>query len=339
MSTDSKVIIEAITSDLLRGNPLGDSPSRRTPVYLPPGYDDGEAHYPVIYLLAGFSSRGLTSLNDSIFDENIQERMDRLIVTAAIQPMIVVLPDCSTRYGGSQYINSIATGPYEDYLVEELVPYIDRHYRTRPGSRAVAGKSSGGYGALVLGMRHPEIFSAVASHSGDMYFEYGYKPDFPKFLNAANRLPLTSDDPLKKFFAEFLPRMYPKPSGFFDLLNIGAMAACYSPNPASPYGFDLPFNVITGELRPEVWERWLAHDPVYLLDDERHAEALRQMKLLYLDCGNRDEYALHYGARIFCQRLTKLAIPYVYEEFDGGHGQTQFRYDRSLTAISNAFLK
>ena len=339
MSTPSKLIIETFTSQALQDNPLGDSPLRRIPVYLPPGYDEAQQRYPVVYLLTGFTGRGTMLLNDSAFDENIQEQLDRLSLAGQIQPMIVVMPDAFTRYGGSQYLNSSATGRYEDHLVAELVPWIDQHYRTRAeaGYRAIAGKSSGGYGALVQAMRHPDLFSVLACHSGDMYFDYCYKSDFVKFLDAAQRLSITSLAALKEFLDNFSPKMHPKPANFFDIIHIAAMSACYSPNPASPCNFDLPFDLITGELRPEVWQRWLDQDPVIMLQDQRWVEALRAMKLIYLDCGNRDEYALHYGARIFCHRLQQLNIPYVYEEFDGGHRNIQFRYDVSFKAMSQAF--
>jgi enterochelin esterase family protein len=332
-------MIETITSRVLAQNPLGDSPVRDIPVYLPPGYNQGRAHYPVVYLLTGFTGRGSFMVNDSAFDEPIQERLDRLIAAGAVQPMIVVMPDCFTRYGGSQYLNSSATGPYEDHLIKEVIPHIDARYRTRPqaGYRAIAGKSSGGYGALVQAMRHPHLFGAAACHSGDMYFEACYKPDFIKFLNAAGRLGLDSTPKLADFLAAFWPKMQPKPPGFFDIIHIAAMSACYSPNPASPGGFDLPFEFYTGELRPAVWQRWLAHDPLTLLEDNAHAAALKQMKLLFLDCGNRDEYGLQYGARIFSRRLNQLGIPHIHEEFEGGHRSTQFRYDVSLAALSVAF--
>lgn len=339
MTTASKVIIETINSEVLRDNPLGDPPQRSVPVYLPPGYTNDGDRYPVVYLLTGFTGRGTFMLNDAAFDEPIQERMDRLIAGGQIQPMILVMPDCFTRYGGSQYLNSSATGRYEAHLIEELVPLIDRHYRTRaePGYRAVAGKSSGGYGALVQAMRHPDVFGVLACHSGDMYFDYCYKPDFTKFLNAAGRNSIESDEQLRDFLADFRPKMHPKPPAFFDLLHIPAMSACYSPNPAAPCGFDLPVEFYTGLLRPDVWQRWLAHDPITMLEHEPYLAALRQMKLIYLDCGNRDEYALHFGARIFSRRLSELGISHHHEEFDGGHRYIQFRYDVSLRAISEAF--
>lgn len=339
MTATSKIIIEHISSDVLRNNPLGDPYLRQVPVYLPPGYDANQECYPVVYLLTGFTGRGTFLLNDSAFEETIQEQMDRLIGSGQVLPMILVMPDCFTRYGGSQYLNSSATGRYEDHLIDELVPYIDQNFRTKAeaGYRAIAGKSSGGYGALVQAMRHPYAFGAVACHSGDMYFDYCYKPDFVRFLNAAARHDINSDEALHDFLDNFSPKMHPKPASFFDLIHIAAMSACYSPNPDSLCGFDLPFKFHTGELHPDVWQRWLDQDPITLLQSETYAEALRQMKLVYLDCGNRDEYALHLGARILGERLSELNIPYIYEEFDGGHRRTQFRYDVSLKAISEAF--
>lgn len=334
-----KIIIETLRSDVLQNNPLGDPAARRVPVYLPPGYSAGGERYPAVYLLTGFAGRGTFLLNDSAFDETIQERLDRLIAAGQIRPMIVVMPDGFTRYGGSQYLNSSATGRYEDHLVDELVPHIDHTFRTRaePGFRAVAGKSSGGFGALMLGMRHPDLFGAVACHSGDMAFELCYPPDFVKFLNAAERNGINADENLRDWLADFSPKMHPKPPAFFDLLHIPAMSACYSPNPNSATGFDLPFEFYTGQRRPEVWQRWQAWDPVNLLDTPAYQSALRQMNLLYLDCGRFDEYALQYGARIFSQKLAALGIAHHHQEFDGGHRHTQHRYDVSLAAISAAF--
>ncbi len=335
----SQIIIKTINSQVLKGNPLGDSPTRRVPIYLPADYDKSDKRYPTIYLLTGFTGRGTFMLNDSAFDEPIQERLDRLISSQQIQPMIVVMPDAFTRYGGSQYLNSEATGRYEDHLITEVVPFIDQNYRTRAqaGYRAIGGKSSGGYGAMVQAMRHPDLFGAIACHSGDMYFEYSYKPDFAKFLNAADRHSINSYETLADFLANFQPKMHPKPAQFFDLIHMSGMAACYSPNPASSCGFDLPFDLHTGLLRPEVWQRWLAFDPITMLDHQQHVEALGQMKLIFLDCGKYDEYNLHFGARIFSQRLTELNIPHHHDEFSGGHRHTTYRYDVSLKAISAAF--
>ncbi len=159
-----------IESDVLKGNAAGDPHVRTVPVYLPPSYNDRpERRFPSAYVLTGFTGRGRMLLNDNLWNPPLDARMDALVATGCGE-LILVMPDCATRYGGSQYLDSSATGRYETHLVTELVPLVDRRFRTMAARehRAILGKSSGGYGALVQGMRHPELFGAVACHSGDM---------------------------------------------------------------------------------------------------------------------------------------------------------------------------
>jgi enterochelin esterase family protein len=326
----SQIIIEDFHSPALEGNPLGDPASRRVPVYLPEGYDAGQ-NYPVLYLLSAFGGRGLKLLNDDLWEENIQQRLDRLIAGGQVAPLIVVMPDASTRYGGSQYLNSSATGDYEDHMLE-LVAYIDKKYPTKaePGARALAGHSSGGFAALYLAMRHPDTFGLAADHSGDKGFELVYQPEFGDFLRYHERVGDEGIEALLASPGESLNNGAP-----FAALNVAAMAACYAPNPDAAWGFDLPFELHSGTVREDVWARWLAHDPLRMLDE--HAEALRSLKLLFLDCGRFDEYNLLYGARRFAARLSALKVPHAYEEFDGGHRNIRHRYDVSLAKISAAF--
>lgn len=326
------VVIIDFDSAVLRGNPLGDPSERSIPVYLPPGYDESTARYPVVYLLAGFSGNGMSFLNDAPWEETMPERLDRLIGSGAIRPLIAVMPDCRTKLGGSQYLNSAATGGYADHIVEELVPFIDARYRTRARreQRAVVGKSSGGYGATVLAMRHPEVFGLAADHSGDKYFELCYKADIPRCL--AGLAPYHHS--VEEFLRGFPHPIFERGPHWFDTVNLLAMASCYSPRADQPAGFELPFDTYTGELRGDVWQRWLAHDPVELA--ATHAAALRSLRLYYLDCGRRDEHHLQYGARVYAARLRGLGIGHRYEEFDGGHRNVAYRYDVSLRAISEA---
>ena len=192
--------------------------------------------------------------------------------------IIVVMPDCFTAYGGSQYVNSPAVGHYDDYLVQELVPYIDRTYRTLGGGmRGIFGKSSGGYGALRGGMLHPDIWSAVACHSGDMLFELCYASDFPTFCNIIRRA-----GGLEAWYNTFQTRIQ-KTEEDMTALNILAMAACYSPHPElAPFPLHLPFDLETCERLPEVWERWQANDPVKMVEDPSYpgGAALTQVALL-----------------------------------------------------------
>src|SRR5712692_1392336 len=189
MATRGTVIVEEFRSAVLEGNPLRDPAIREIPVYLPPSYErDRDRRYPVIYWLHGFTGIGLSAISRALWVPSLPELMDRVIAAGAPEA-ILVMPDGSHRYGGSQYVTSPATGRYEDYIVKELVAFIDRTYRTKAGGahRGVTGKSSGGYGALVLGMRNPDVFGAIASHSGDMYFEAGYKPFFWKAALTINK--------------------------------------------------------------------------------------------------------------------------------------------------------
>jgi S-formylglutathione hydrolase FrmB len=326
-----QVILEEFESAVLRGNAAGDPHVRTVPVYLPPSYGvDRERRYPVTFVLAGFTGRGRTLLNDNPWSPALPERMDALIARGACEEMILVLPDGFTRYGGSQYLNSSATGRYEDHIVQELVPHVDRAYRTLEGRghRGVMGKSSGGYGALVLAMRHPAVFGAVASHSGDVYFEYCYRGDVPKFCSQ-----IQEAGGLEAWLAAFDAKLQKKHDDLLAL-NVLAMAAAYSPNPASPLGIDLPCDLESGAFREDVWRRWLEHDPLRLV--ERHAESLRAARLVYLDCGTRDEFQLHHGARIFSRRLTALGIAHEFEEFPDGHMNVHYRYDVSLPKMSRA---
>jgi len=234
------LVVETFASRVLADNPLGDPATRKVPVILPPDYETSGRRYPVIYGLTGFTGSGPMMLNVTAWQPNLQERIDILMAHGRLPPAIFVLPDCFTRYGGSQYLNSTAIGRYEDYLIEEIVPFVDSKYRTiaAPEGRGLFGKSSGGYGAIVLGMRHPDVFGALACHSGDMYFEMCYKPDFPKFINAVLKA-----GGLEKWWAEFEKKVK-KERQDVEAVNILAMAAAYSPDPdREPLPIDFPFDM------------------------------------------------------------------------------------------------
>lgn len=310
-------------SKVLENNPLGDKFIRDLFVYLPPDYAE-DKHYPCVYVLTGFTGRGKMLLNDSAFTPNFAERMDKLINSGKIKPMIAVLPDCFTRYGGSQYINSTATGSYEDYLIKEIVPFVDESFRTikNKDSRAVMGKSSGGYGALIMALRHADSFGLACSTSGDAYFEHCYLSDIPKAFRAVKGNPTNL---IEKFWNEDEK----KGKDDFSGLNIIGMSACYSPRGAD---FDLPFDLETGEIRSDIWAKWLAHDPIRLV--EGSVKNLKSLKLLYIDAGTKDEFALDLGAKILCKRLRDFDVPHIHEEFDDGHFNISYRQNRSLELIS-----
>jgi poly(3-hydroxybutyrate) depolymerase len=322
-----RVVLEEVESRVLRHNPLGDPHVRTLPVYLPPGYEESERRYPVIFVLTGFLGSGPMLLNKNHYSDPLDVRLDRLISSGRMKPCIVAMPDAFTSYGGSQYINSRATGRYADYI-RELVARVDRRFRTL-GSvrhRAVAGKSSGGYGALVHGMTSADLFGAVASHSGDACFEYCYLPDFPKACTLIGKA-----GGLDAWWRKFRLAKR-KTSEHFLVLNILAMSGAYSPTRGGE--LDLPFDLETGAMREAVWQRWLAHDPLRML--ERGHKALRGMRLVFVDAGSRDEWNLHIGARAFVARARELGVKVTHEEFDDGHMDISYRYEVSLPLLARA---
>jgi enterochelin esterase family protein len=312
------VVTHRLESTVLRGNPLGDPTERALTVYLPPGYEaDAGRRYPTLLAVVGFTGNGAMLFNADPLGEQLEARLDRLIGTGKCPPCIVVAPDCFTRVGGNQYLNSAGTGRYEDYLLQEIIPYAQRTWRT--GKWGVFGKSSGGIGSMLLGMRNPDVFGALADHSGDSCFELCYIPDFPAALDAFRE----AGGPaawLEKFWADDNRRRakHMKP------LNVLGMAAHYSPG-------ELPFDLETGEFRWDVWEKWRAWDPVNLA--ERYAENLKKLKLVYVDCGTKDEFALVWGARALVKRLRAAGVTVRYEEFDDGHMSISYRYDTSLPLL------
>jgi enterochelin esterase family protein len=324
-------------SRILSENPLQDPSVREVAVYTPPSYEESrDRRYPLVMVLSGYTGTGLAQMNRNGWIEPFDRRLDRLIAAGIARDVIAVFPDCFTRYGGSQYIDSPAVGRYESYLVEEIIPFVDRNYRTIPdrSARAVIGKSSGGYGAMILAMHRPDVFGAFGSHAGDCAFDICYGPEFPKTL-----LFLEKHGGIEGFLWWFDAQLA-KPNEAMEAMSNILGCACWSPRPTGPYGygvgFDLPFDLATCERIDEVWERWLAWDPVWVVAKKNGLEAMRSMQAIYLDGGLTDEYNLQLGARQIAKRLAAAGIGFVHEEFEGGHFNVQFRYDRSLAVITNA---
>lgn len=314
----------------LEGNPLGDPAERPLWLYLPPGHDEARGRLPAVYFLHGFfgTAQGWTA--PSPFQPTVPERLDDLVTSGAIPPVVGVFPDGFTRLGGCQWVNSAASGRYRDYLARDVVCAVDARARTLPRAeaRAVVGKSSGGYGALSLARHHPEVFGHLAAHSADACFEYCYLPDLPRAAAA-----LEETDPAR-WLAEFQRRARetkPRPEDH-AVLNVLAMSAAYSPRAGLPLGIELPFDPGTARLRPEVWARWLDADPVRFVP--RALDAFRRLGGIFVDCGRRDEYQLRWGARQLVETLRAAGIEVEHQEFDDGHRGTSYRYDRSLTWLA-----
>jgi S-formylglutathione hydrolase FrmB len=317
---------QTITSRALAGNPLDDPAERPLWVYLPPGYgDEPDRRYPSIYVLQGLTGQVDMWWSRSAFRPTTPERIDQLFAGGTVPPAIVVLVDAWTSLGGSQFLNSPGTGRYLDYLCDEVVPYVDGRYATLESRdhRGVAGKSSGGYGAMVVPMLRPDVFGALASHAGDALFELCYLPDVAAAVRALRD---DYDGSFEKFWADFRSRPAFTKESDGSLLNTWCMAACYSAEPDGTV--TLPVDPATGRLRDDVWRRWQALDPVWMVAG--HADALRSMRGIYLDAGKKDEWYLDLGAAAFAAELDQIGVDYSFELFDAGHGGIEYRYPIAL---------
>ncbi len=353
------VVLEHV-SKVLKDNPLRDPFVRNVAVWLPPQYDEDSRHgrgrrFPVLVDMVGFTGSGLSHIAWKNFSENVPERAARLVHEGKMAPAIIVFPDCFTALGGNQYVNSSAIGRYADYLTKEIVPFVDLHFRTLASRehRGCFGKSSGGYGAIIHGMKHPETWGAIADHSGDAYFDFVYYHDWPNTLNelAKYRPRKVAPGPYDALKLEkggerglddgrvkgFLEAVWAKPklsmAEGHAIMNL-CMAASYDPDPKAPNGFRLPFNLETGEMLRDRWKRWQAHDPVNLV--AKHDKALRSLRGIYIDCGSRDQYHIHYGTRILSKRLAQAGIRHTYEEFEDNHSDVDYRMDVSLPFLTRA---
>jgi len=319
-----------IESEVLRSNPLGDPFRRPLWVYVPPEYGESERRYPSIYVIQGMTGQLDMWRNRVPFRPNFPELVDELFADESVPQAIVVFVDCWTSYGGSQFIDSPGTGRYLTYLCDEVVSFVDGRYRTLADRehRGIAGKSSGGYGGMVTPMLRPDVFAGLATHAGDALFECCYQLDFPVVARALRD---KYGGSYERFWDDFRSRPALSKEHDHELVNAYAMAACYSANEDGT--IDLPFDTATGELRPDVWERWLAWDPVRMAP--RHAEALRSMRAIYIDAGRRDEFYLDLGADAFHRALEDIGITDVFFElFEGTHMMIEYRYPLAIRYLS-----
>jgi S-formylglutathione hydrolase FrmB len=321
-----------ITSELLRDNPLGDPHERPLWVYVPPGYDDdATARLPTVYVIQGYTGHVGMWANRSPYRQPFIETADAVFASGDAPPCIVVYVDAWTAYGGSQFVDSTGTGRYHSYLCDEVVPWVDRTYRTIPaaGSRAISGKSSGGFGAMVTPMLRPDLFGALATHAGDSLYELSYVPEFGKVV----RLLREWDGDILRWWDDFRSRTSFTKEGDSELLiTLGCTAAFSADEDGTPV---LPFDPVTGVLRPEQWDRWLSWDPVRMVD--RYADALRGLRAVWIDAGTRDEWFLDIGAQAFRSELARIGVPddrIAFELFDATHMGIDYRYPLALTWLA-----
>jgi len=320
-----------LVSEALRGNPLGDPHERPLWVYVPPGYEDQPEHrYPSVYVLQGYTGQIAMWRNRSPYRRPFPEEADAWIARGEIEPVIVVYVDAWTALGGSQYVDSPGTGNYHTYICDEIVPFVDEHYRTLAASehRGVSGKSSGGFGALITPMLRPDLFGGLASHAGDSLYEHCY---IQGFADGARALRDHYDGSYDRFWEDFRSRApMSKPSDDTLLMTYG-VAAAFSADADGTVR--LPFEVETGKLVPDVWQRWLDWDPVRMIP--RYADAVRGLRAIYLDAGKRDEWYLDLGAQAVKGELEAVgAGPVQLELFDATHMGIDYRYPVGLRYLA-----
>lgn len=317
----------------LRDNPLGDPSQRPVWIYTPPGYDDEpERRYPSLYVLQGYFAHVGMWRNREPFRQPFPEAADALFAAGEAPPVVVVYVDAWTGYGGSQFVDSPGTGRYHSYLCDEVVSFVDSHYRTlaAPGHRGISGHSSGGFGALVTPMLRPELFGALASHAGDALYELCYIPEFGRAVRTLRE----HDGDVWAWLEDFHSRVAFTRDGDDRLAMLLGCAAAFSADDAGTP--QLPFHTTTGELCGEVWQRWLEWDPVRMAP--RYASALRGLRAVWLDGGTRDEWFLELGALAMARVLRELGLPAErlhVELFEGTHSGVEHRYPLALSWLAH----
>jgi S-formylglutathione hydrolase FrmB len=313
-----------LESEALRGNPLGDPAGRPLFVWTPPG---PERPLPVLYVLHAMTGQARAWFNVSPFARSVPDEIEALGPEA-----IVVLVDGWTALGGSQWIDSRAIGRYGTYLCDEVVPFVDRSLPTLADAahRGVAGRSSGGFGAMTWALRRPDLFGGFATHAGDALFEVTLARELGPAAQALRNLYGGS---FERFWEDFRARAPFAGRSDALLQNVYATAAAFSPR--ADGGVELPFRVETGELVPEVWARWLALDPVRLAAERR--EAVRAARAIWIDAGRNDEYLLDLAATAFREAVLDAGADedaVRFELHEGTHRGTNWRLPLGLAFLA-----
>jgi len=325
-----------VDSELLRGNPLGDPHERPVWVYLPPGYDDSDETYPAVYVIQGYTGHVSMWANRTPFRQPFIETADQVFAKGEAPPCVVVYVDAWTSYGGSQFVDSTGTGRYHSYLCDEVVPWVDGRYRTINDreSRAISGKSSGGFGAMITPMLRPDLFGAFATHAGDALYEFCYLPEFAEAVRHLRAY----DGDIDRWWEGFRSRPAFSKAEDESLITALGCSAAFSPGEdARPV---LPFDPRTGVVRQSVWDRWLAWDPVRMAPD--HADALRSQRAIWIDAGTRDDYFLDLGAQAFREELIRIGVAedtMHFELFDATHAAIEYRYPMALAWLAHRLAR
>ena len=320
--TNVKGTVERIKvhGKLLEGNLSGDSADRYVSVYLPAGYKTyPKRRYPVVYFLHGYTDDDARFYGFKKHWMALPPILDTVFAQDPRREMIVVTPDAYTRFQGSMYSNSITTGDWEDFVAQELVAYMDTHYRTirKKESRGLCGHSMGGYGALRIGEKNPDVFSAVYLLSPCCLVSSPMPAEAPKGYLHADSIKTIEELEKADFFTKAL----------------FASAAAWSPNPANPpFYSDLP--VKNGKLQPQIFQKWDANRPLNSLD--QYIYNIKKLTAIGFDAGDKDS-GIAASIRSLDTDLNKYNIKHSFEIYEGTH--TSHVADRVRNKMLQFFQK
>lgn len=284
----------------LAGNLMKESDSPEVSIYLPPAYlTDRTRRFPVVYVLHGYTGTDL-----SYFGDNPQRQLhvvaERVFTSGAAREMIVVMPNCMNAYGGCMYASSPTTGDWESYIADDLVAYMDKTYRTIPtrDGRGLSGHSMGGFGTLRIGMKRPDVFSALYALSSCCLNEGNVRPGRGGQPSAAEAIKSPEEA-----------------RGNRGAQGSLARAAAWAPNPDNPPLYlDLPTK--SGEVVPEVAVKYAANSPVAMLD--QYVPNLKKYRAIALDIGLQD--SLLASNQVMVARLKRFGVPHTFDTYEGDHG-------------------
>ena len=303
-----------IDAPSLANNLVGEPAERTIYVYLPPSYGAMEKHYTVVYYLPGYGDSSVTGFR-------LPEDMDSLIESEQVNEMILVVASGNSRTGGSFYVNSPVTGNWEDYIVKDVVGYVDSHFRTLPQaqSRGITGHSMGGFGALNIAMHHPEVFSAVYSMSPGLFDENGLAESFMFAQERLIRDFVDYETELASLpLEEAQKRMFDAPEEFSL-----AYGYAFAPNPdRHPPYFDYPYTQVDGKLvrDDEIWKKWESGFGGIAEEAMQYKDNLLKLKAIVVDYGIHDENPwIPKGADYYGKQLTAAGIPVKVESYNGNH--------------------
>ena len=303
-----------IDAPSLTNNLVGEPTERTIYVYLPPSYGASEKKYPVVYYLPGYG-------DSSVIGFRLPGDMDALIESGKVNEMIIVVAGGDSKMGGSFYVNSPVTGNWEDYIVKDVVSFVDGHFRTlrQAESRGITGHSMGGFGALNLAMHNPDVFGAVYSMSPGLFDENGLAESF-----------MFAGDRLIRDFVDFETELAALSPGDAQRRTFAApeefslaYGYAFAPNPdRHPPYFDYPYTQIGGQLvrNEEVWKKWESGFGGIADEVVQYKENLLKLKGIVVDYGINDENPwIPKGSEYYGEQLHAAGIPVKVESYEGNH--------------------